>query len=144
MFIVYKCTHSHTHTPTFIRLRNEPFIVNSSSTFAHQALLSTMATRSGEILRHSSKAGIQWMPNVPVAARDPFHYRFFRRSLNSMAISFYSHFNFKTRHSLQNFVHDTTAVLSWHVQKLVAIWWQTMEIQQGKIPIEFELRAYNL
>ena len=43
--------------------------------------------------------------------------------------------------SLQNFVHDTTAVLSWHVQIFVAIWWPDTELQQSKISIEFELRA---
>ena len=45
--------------------------------------------------------------------------------------------------SLQNFVHGTTAVLSWHVQKFVAIWWPATELQQGEISIEFELRAKN-
>ena len=43
--------------------------------------------------------------------------------------------------SLQNFVHGTTAVLSWHVQKFVAIWWPATELQQGEVSIEFELRA---
>ena len=45
--------------------------------------------------------------------------------------------------SLQNFVHGTTAVLSWHVQKFVAIWWSATELQQGEVSIEFELRAKN-
>ena len=45
--------------------------------------------------------------------------------------------------SLQNFAHDTTAVLSWHVQKFVAIWWPATELWQGEISIEFELRAKN-
>ena len=43
--------------------------------------------------------------------------------------------------SLQNFVHGTTAVLSWHVQTFVAIWWPATELQQGEVSIEFELRA---
>ena len=43
--------------------------------------------------------------------------------------------------SLQNFVHGTTAVLSWHVQKFVAIWWPATELWQGEVSIEFELRA---
>ena len=34
---------------------------------------------------------------------------------------------------LNNFVHGTTAVLSWHVQKNFAIWWTPMELQQGEI-----------
>ena len=45
--------------------------------------------------------------------------------------------------SLQNFVHGTTAVLSWHVQKFVAIWWSATELQQGEVFIELELRAKN-
>ena len=43
--------------------------------------------------------------------------------------------------SLQNFVNDTTAVLSWHVQKFLAIWWPATELQQSEVSIEFELRA---
>ena len=45
--------------------------------------------------------------------------------------------------SLQNFVHGTTAVLSWHVQKFVAIWWPATELWQGEVSIVFELRAKN-
>ena len=47
------------------------------------------------------------------------------------------------RWSLQNFVHGTTAVLSWHVQKFVAIWLPATELQQGEVSIEFELRAIS-
>ena len=43
--------------------------------------------------------------------------------------------------SLQNFVHGTTAVLSWHVQKIVAIWRPATELQQDEVSIEFELQA---
>ena len=43
--------------------------------------------------------------------------------------------------SLQNCVHGTTAVLSWHVQKFVAILWPATELWQGEVSIEFELRA---
>ena len=43
--------------------------------------------------------------------------------------------------SLQNFVHGMTAVLSWHVQKFIAIWWAATELQQDKVSIEFELQA---
>ena len=45
--------------------------------------------------------------------------------------------------SLQNFVHGTTAVLSWHVQKIVAIWWPATELWQGEVSIVFELRVKN-
>ena len=44
---------------------------------------------------------------------------------------------------LHNFVHGTTAVLSWHVQNFVAIWWPATELWQGEVSIEFELRAKN-
>ena len=43
--------------------------------------------------------------------------------------------------SLQNFIHGTTAVLSWHVQKFVAIWRPAAELWQGEVSIVFELRA---
>ena len=43
--------------------------------------------------------------------------------------------------SLQNFAHGTTAMLSWHVQKFVAIWWPATELQQGEIFIVCELWA---
>ena len=45
--------------------------------------------------------------------------------------------------SLQNFVHGTTAVLSWHVQKFVVIWWPATKLQHSEISVEFELRAKN-
>ena len=45
--------------------------------------------------------------------------------------------------SLQNFVHGMTAVLSWHVQQFVVIWWPVTELQQGEVSSEFELRAKN-
>ena len=35
-------------------------------------------------------------------------------------------------------------MLSWHVQKFVAIWWPATELWQGKVYIEFELRAKNV
>ena len=34
-----------------------------------------------------------------------------------------------------------TVVQSWHVQKVVAVWWPAKELWQGEISIEFELRA---
>ena len=43
--------------------------------------------------------------------------------------------------SLQNFVHGTTAVLSWHVQKFVVISRPATELWQGEVSIEFELRG---
>ena len=57
----------------------------------------------------------------------------FRSTLTSILIQW----------SLQNFVQGMTAVLSWHVQKFVAIWWPAMELQQGEVSIKFELRAKN-
>ena len=66
----------------------------------------------------------------------------------SIAIQIWWKFHFAitlifTRRSVQNFAHVMTAVLSWHVQNLVAIWWPVSEIQQGKVSFEFELRATN-
>ena len=46
--------------------------------------------------------------------------------------------------SLQNFVHGTTSVLSWHVQKFVGIWWPAKKLQQGEFSVEFELQTKNL
>ena len=46
--------------------------------------------------------------------------------------------------SLQNFVHGTTAVLSWHVQTFVAICWPATELWQGEVSIEFELQAKSV
>ena len=72
----------------------------------------------------------------------PFHKRF------SIAIHIQWKFSFVlawilTKWSLQNPVHDMTAVLSWHVQKFIAIWWPAIELQQGEVSLEFELRAKN-
>ena len=41
--------------------------------------------------------------------------------------------------SLQNFVHGMIAVLSWHVQKMVVIWWPAMELWE--FSIKFSLWA---
>ena len=46
-----------------------------------------------------------------------------------------------TMWSLQIFAHDMTAMLSWHVQKFVAIWCTVIELQWDEIPIEFETWA---
>ena len=45
--------------------------------------------------------------------------------------------------ALQKFVHGTTAVLSWHVQKFGAVWSPATELQLGEVSIEFELWAKN-
>ena len=45
-----------------------------------------------------------------------------------------------TKWSLQKFAHDTTTVLSCHVQTFVAIRWSVMELQQNRYSIKFELR----
>ena len=46
--------------------------------------------------------------------------------------------------SLQNFAHAMTAVLSWHVQKFVVIWWSEMELQQDDVSIEFDAHQGNI
>ena len=57
-----------------------------------------------------------------------------------MEISFHSHLDCNAVIATNN-LHGTTAVLSWYVQKFLAIYWLATELQQGKVPIEFELRA---
>ena len=52
-----------------------------------------------------------------------------------MEIAFRSHLDSNTVFA--------TAVLSWHVQKFVAIWWPVTELLQGAVSIEIELRAKN-
>ena len=49
-----------------------------------------------------------------------------------------------TKRPLQNFVHDTTAMLSWRVQKFVAIWWPEIGWYPNTIAIEFELWWKNV
>ena len=44
-------------------------------------------------------------------------------------ILFYSHLDSNTVVPT-NFAHDTAAVLSWHAQSFVVVWWQWMEWQQ--------------
>ena len=65
---------------------------------------------------------------------------FFHRNSKSMEISFQSHLD-SNKWSLQNFVHGPTAVLSWRMQKFVAIWWPATELWQGEVSIELELLA---
>ena len=45
-----------------------------------------------------------------------------------------------TLQSLQNFAHNTTAVLSWLVQQFVVITWPRMDLQQNEISLKSELR----
>ena len=59
-----------------------------------------------------------------------------------MEILFHSHLDSNTVIAT-NFVQGTTAVLSWHVQKFVVIWWPAKELQQGEVSMEFELREKN-
>ena len=41
--------------------------------------------------------------------------------------------------SLWHFAHGTIAVLSWHVQNCIAIWYTTMSLHLNQFSIEFEL-----
>ena len=70
----------------------------------------------------------------------PISLTVFHRNSNLMEISFSLIVNL-TQRSLLNFVHDTTAVSSWHVQTFVANSGPTMKLWQGEFPIEFELRT---
>ena len=51
---------------------------------------------------------------------------------------------FLTKRLFQNFSHNTTAVLSWHVQKFVAILLPVTESQQWKVSLEFELQGIKI
>ena len=44
---------------------------------------------------------------------------------------------------LQSFVHGTTAVLSWHIKKILVIFLPVIELQLCKFSIEFELQTNN-
>ena len=74
--------------------------------------------------------GPRFTNGFTTAIRIPWNFRF---TLISILIQW----------SLQKFVHGTTAVLSWHVQKFVAIWWPATVLEQGEVSIEFELRVKN-
>ena len=91
-------------------------------------------------------------PSVVLVAYtlNPYNYEYRSRALftNGFSIAIQIRWKFRCtlisiliQWSLRNFAHGTTAVLSWHVQNIVAIWWQATELQQGKVSIEFELRA---
>ena len=80
----------------------------------------------------------------------PFHYHSGPRFTNGFFIAIqiqwkvrFTLISISIQWSLQTFVHGTTAVLSWHVQKFVALWWPATELQPGEISIEIELRAKN-
>ena len=71
---------------------------------------------------------------------DPVSLTFFYHNSNSIEISFHSYLDCNAVIATNN-LHGTTAVLSWYVQTFLAIYWLATELQQGKVPIEFELRA---
>ena len=53
--------------------------------------------------------------------QEPISLRMFHHYSNMMEISFVLT-QIQMNGSLQNDAHDTTAVLSWHVQNFVAVW----------------------
>ena len=60
---------------------------------------------------------------------------------NTMEISFSSYLHKRSPHNSAYGMtahYDMAAVLSWHVQKFVAIWWPWMELQQCKSSNKFE------
>ena len=88
--------------------------------------------------------GKQFQSNLNSAkARGPFRKQFFQQHSNAMEISFYSNRNSNKviTTKLCTWHNHCTVVGFWHVQKFVAIWWPTMELQQSEVSIEFELRA---
>ena len=42
---------------------------------------------------------------------------------------------------LKNIAHDMTAMLSWHVQKFIAIWWQILIHSKMKFPLNLNCDA---
>ena len=68
---------------------------------------------------------------------DPLH--IFHRNSNSVEISFYPHLN--CNKAVATKVYNYTTVLTCHVQNFDTIWWSVIEIEQGGISIDFELRA---
>ena len=91
--------------------------------------ISTLRTNDA-CIRQPISPGARFTNVFSIAIQIRWKYRF---TLTSILIQW----------SLQKFVHGTTAVLSWHVQKIVAIRWPATELWQGKVSIEFELRANN-
>ena len=88
--------------------------------------------------------GKQFQSNLNSAtARGPFRKQFFQQHSNAMEISFYLNRNSNKviTTKLCTWHNHCTVVGFWHVQKFVAIWWPTMELQQSEVSIEFELRA---
>ena len=58
-----------------------------------------------------------------------------------MEISFYSHLESNTVIATFFTWHDSCTVVA--CEKIFEIWWPAMELQQGEVSIEFELRAKN-
>ena len=70
------------------------------------------------------------------------------RFTNGFSIAFQIRWKFRftlisslIKWSLQNVEHGTTAVLSWHVQKFVVIWWPATELQHDEVSIEFQMNC---
>ena len=91
----------------------------------------------------SAKADTLGGETVPMKSREPG-----ARFTNGFSIAIRNRWRFRVTPNsiliqwlIQNCVHGTTAVLSWHVQKFVAILLPATELWQGEVSIEFELRA---
>ena len=67
--------------------------------------------------------------NIP-CIQGIFHKRFFHCNSSSMKITFCCH----TSRSEVITMKFCTAVLSWHVQNFVAMWYLTMELHPNKVP----------
>ena len=62
------------------------------------------------------------------------HKQFFHCTPNSMEFHF-ALIQVAVEGSLQNLAHDMIAMLLWHVQNFVVIWWHVMEAQWEKFPL---------
>ena len=107
------------------------------------AFVSSVRTRHGEGCRGRHK---RRLPEALLhvdrgkTARSPFHWQFSHHNSNVMEILFiFALIQILMKWSLHNFVYDTTAVLSWHVQNFVAIGSPTIELQLNEFPVEFQL-----
>ena len=70
---------------------------------------------------------------IKPAYHKPFSLSCFNRNSNLMEISFCYYPN-SNKLIATIFAHNTTAVLSWYVQKFVAFWWSVMALQQQNFP----------
>ena len=117
---VFICAHLRWHASVICeshkKLVNILDISLTEQQFTHGALVTL--TLCPLDLIYTLKTGPRFTHGFSIAIEIRWKFRF---TLLSILIQW----------SQQNFVHGTTAVLSWHVKKFVSIWWPATELQQG-------------